>query len=758
MKRPLVILASIVLAAPLLAAVEAPQSASAADPALWNPGYIISDAIFYDGGAMSGDAVQGFLQQRVSSCISGYTCLKDYAQATPSMAADSYCARYAGSSRDRASDIIAKVGAACSINPKALLVLLEKEQSLVTSRSPSSGRYTSATGFSCPDTAPCDPAFSGFFYQVYYAARQFQRYAATPTQWNYQAGRVNNILYNPNSACGASGVYIQNKATAALYIYTPYQPNAAALSNMYGTGDGCSSYGNRNFWRIFTDWFGSPIEASSLMRTVDNSSVYLVSGNVKYPVPSIAILSSLAPLGKIGYVSQSYLDKFTTGHVVGRSLRGPDGSIYFYDSGMKLPFNSCTQAVNYGASCDPSGYVQLTEAQISSFVTGPVLTSVLGTVEGSRYFIDKGTKAEIMDSNAQALAGIPAGINVLTENAVAHLPLANPVIRDGAFLTTRGTGATSLLSQGTRYPIQPGSESAVGVYTRTSGSLSQASVARIPASTTPYSGLIAVAANRYVVAADGRYALTGGGLKASAQPVPVSQAFLDTFPSKGTIAPGTFIKSPTKADVYVTMPSDIRAIAGWNALLSLTPPGQPVSITTISQTLVDSLTQGPVALDSGTMVRSPEEATVYLMNGVTDRIAFSSFYYPVEAGFSTLTFATGERLAAYPLNTQLMSFGFVCGTSQYVAAGGQLHLVDPLAVANYPFPYVTLDPFVCAQVKFGAPASSFIRTPDGSIYQLVDGKKRPITSMARFTAISKGQAWMNVVDLFASAIPTGPLA
>lgn len=38
------------------------------------------------------------------------------------------------------------------------------------------------------------------------------------------------------SGCGASNVYIESRATAALYTYTPYQPNAAALSNMYGTG------------------------------------------------------------------------------------------------------------------------------------------------------------------------------------------------------------------------------------------------------------------------------------------------------------------------------------------------------------------------------------------------------------------------------------------------------------------------------------------------------------------------------------------
>lgn len=52
---------------------------------------------------------------------------------------------------------------------------------------------------------------------------------------------------------------METAATAALYNYTPYTPNGAALSNMYGTGDRCSEYGNRNFWRIFNDWFGPTI-------------------------------------------------------------------------------------------------------------------------------------------------------------------------------------------------------------------------------------------------------------------------------------------------------------------------------------------------------------------------------------------------------------------------------------------------------------------------------------------------------------------
>jgi hypothetical protein len=35
--------------------------------------------------------------------------------------------------------------------------------------------------------------------------------------------------------------------TPALDNHTPYEPKTAALANLYGSGDSCSSYGNRNF-------------------------------------------------------------------------------------------------------------------------------------------------------------------------------------------------------------------------------------------------------------------------------------------------------------------------------------------------------------------------------------------------------------------------------------------------------------------------------------------------------------------------------
>ena len=93
------------------------------------------------------------------------------------------------------------------------------------------------------------------------------RYSNPPGTSNYftwfPVGSPSRVQFHPNTACGTTTLTIRNKATAALYYYTPYQPNAAALSNLYGTGDACSSYGNRNFWRMYSDWFGSPTGGSS---------------------------------------------------------------------------------------------------------------------------------------------------------------------------------------------------------------------------------------------------------------------------------------------------------------------------------------------------------------------------------------------------------------------------------------------------------------------------------------------------------------
>jgi uncharacterized protein with LGFP repeats len=245
-------------AAPTSLAVDA--VVKTADLSKFQPGNIISDAAFSNRGSMTEGQIQSFLEGKVPRCQSGYVCLKDWYDTSRTTTADAMCGAYSGGVRERASTIIYKVAQACGINPQVLLVMLQKEQGLVLHTWPSDWRYTIAMGQGCPDTAACDTRYYGFFNQVYGAAWQLKRYAnpAGTSQYFtwYAPGKTWNVRWHPNAGCGSAPVYIQNQATANLYYYTPYQPNAAAIRAGYGEGDGCSSYGNRNFYQYFTDWFG----------------------------------------------------------------------------------------------------------------------------------------------------------------------------------------------------------------------------------------------------------------------------------------------------------------------------------------------------------------------------------------------------------------------------------------------------------------------------------------------------------------------
>ena len=754
---------ALALAFTVVSAFETGQpAAQAADGRQFDPGDIISDALFFDGSVLSASDVQAFLNSQVSTCRAGYTCLKDYRQTTSAKAAvDGRCTAYAAAANELASAIIAKVGAACGISQKALIVLLEKEQGLVTDDYPGSGQYRSATGFGCPDTAVCDSQYYGFFNQVYNAALQFKRYAASPASWNHVAGRVNAVRYSPNASCGSSNVFIQNQATAGLYNYTPYQPNAAALANLYGTGDGCSSYGNRNFWRIYTDWFGSTIEGTSLLRTLSNPTVYVVSGTSKYPVANAQMLAAYSPLGQVGYVSAQYLSAYTTMQLAGRVLRSPGGTIYFTDAGLKLPFTSCGLVVDYGGKCNATGFVQLTDEQLSHFAPGPNMGPVLGTTAGARYYITAGTKREILDDKSQAAAGLPVGFNVLTENAVSTLAYGNPVIRDAVFAAERGTTNYSYLGNAARYPVDTTAVTGAGLPKNAVGSLSKASLVKIPAGATRFSGFVtaAVAAGATagpvsILTSGGRYTWSGSALLPA---VTVPQAFLDTYPVVGDVAAGASIKTASSATVYIVMTDKILPVGAWESLLALNG-GKTPTIMTVPDTLIAALPKGPVALTAGTLVRTPTNATVYLVNGVTSKIALTDFIYTTEAGITTWTSTSQQRLDAYPLATAILGFGITCGTQNYVSAGGSIHAVSADLKPAYPFTTVTLDKFTCALLKIGTPATAFIRTPDGSIYYLDAGKKRPITSMAKFVQLSQGKPYLNVVAKFGSQIPTGPAA
>ncbi|WP_284231128.1 hypothetical protein [Arenivirga flava] len=151
--------------------------AAAADLRTFDPGNIISDENFFNSATMDAPGVQRFLDSQVSSCPSGSLCLKNFRQDTFTRAGDRYCSEYAGAGRESAADIIAKVARACGINPQVILVTLQKEQGLVRASNPSRAAVDRAMGYMCPDTPQgCNPAYFGFYNQVFNAARQFKLY------------------------------------------------------------------------------------------------------------------------------------------------------------------------------------------------------------------------------------------------------------------------------------------------------------------------------------------------------------------------------------------------------------------------------------------------------------------------------------------------------------------------------------------------------------------------------------------------------
>ncbi|MBR3204303.1 hypothetical protein IKF81_01310 [Candidatus Saccharibacteria bacterium] len=249
-------------------AIKSPKnSTDAASLANFNAGNIISDYTMSNVNSMSLADIDSFLKSH-GECNNTNTYLASYYPNLNYHIKDGHFVclaeerfsegtEYGGDSGQTAAEIIYEVAHEYQINPQVLIVLLQKEQGLITDSWPNNIQYRSATGYGCPDTAACDTKYYGFKNQLKNAADLFR--SVLNGGWtNYPLGE-NFIYYNPNRDCGGSIVNIQNLATSSLYRYTPYQPNQGALDAGYGTAT-CGAYGNRNFYLYFMDWFGDPTE------------------------------------------------------------------------------------------------------------------------------------------------------------------------------------------------------------------------------------------------------------------------------------------------------------------------------------------------------------------------------------------------------------------------------------------------------------------------------------------------------------------
>jgi hypothetical protein len=430
------------------AGVSAPQlpggPVQTADLSKFQPGNIISDAVFFRSSTMTEAQIQAFLQAKVPSCQSGYTCLKDWYDTSRTTAADAMCGAYSGGVRERASRIIYKVAQACGINPQVFLVMLQKEQGLVTHTWPSTSRYTIAMGQGCPDTAACDTRYYGFFNQVYGAAWQLKRYANPPGTSNffnwYAPGRTWNVRFHPNVSCGSAPVFIQNQATANLYYYTPYQPNAASLAAGYNeANDACSSYGNRNFFNYFTDWFGSTSGLS--VSSIDTVSHFLAVGadSKMLAYPSNGKGAFLAPVS-LEAATAGVARLLSPGDLDGDGFRdlitvGTDGKARILRGNGSLGYHEPTLL-----NVDWSGAVLITEAHDFS---GDGIPDVFTTDSKGALLLWRGTgkagfRAPVAVGNGWQTLNIIQAAGDMSGDG--HPDLVGRRSTDGALILYRGNG------------------------------------------------------------------------------------------------------------------------------------------------------------------------------------------------------------------------------------------------------------------------------------------------------------------------------
>ncbi len=263
-----------------------PSDVGAVDARNFNAGRIIDDAVFTNANSMTIPEIQTFLNSKVSCDTWGtkrselgggtraqwmasrgisppFRCITDYFE-NVSTGESNYSKSSNPAGSVSAAEIIYRYSREFNINPQVILATLQKENGLITDEWPTPKQYSEAMGFGCPDnvapnTPACNPSYGSFSTQVYQAARHFRGYIDNRPGWwiPFNTG-WNQIMWNVSSTgCGSGPVLIENRATVALYSYTPYQPNEAAKNAQFGTGDRCSAYGNRNFFLYFTEWFGS---------------------------------------------------------------------------------------------------------------------------------------------------------------------------------------------------------------------------------------------------------------------------------------------------------------------------------------------------------------------------------------------------------------------------------------------------------------------------------------------------------------------
>jgi hypothetical protein len=598
--------------------------------------------------------------------------------------------------------------------------------------------YDYALGMSCPDTsAGCSKSAAGFFYQLYKGAGQLQWYGDPRGSFTYLKVGSNitrryqaaNVESSKGINCGAKTFQLKSQATAALYYYTPYTPNDAALKNLYGTGDSCSAYGNRNFWRFYTDWFGSTLGGGFLLKSAD-SGTYFIIDDKKYLIDDTDTVAALKPLGPLGTISQAYLDSFTAAGSMNRVVKSSAGAYYFVDGGQKYPFTNCTQAAQFALDCNTA--VTLTASQLNALATGNMMTEYIQGENGQSFFIQDGQKRQILDSESliESRLGVPA-LSQVKVSAFKKLPWGKPIIRKGASFINDATKQLSLFDGTTYYDIDKATAADIDFtkwFKKSTGTMMGEALAAVAAPVKIKTVLSSASGVQYLVTKEGKRKVSDAKALANDAPV-VSEDLLSLIPNAPTeLEPVLFANSSASKSAHLLVDGVKRPLLVASDAAKFAAGVKSVKTQTLSNSAFAQIPTGSPAIAPGTYVRVGSKG--YMIDGFTNALKIPSTNQAALLGLTSPRSISTAQLKGYSKTTKASGMKFVCGQNYFIAITGKYYSISTVDASHYPGRGLTLDAMTCAVLaKSTTSLGRFVKTAEKQYYLIENQTKRLIKDL-----------------------------
>ncbi len=769
--KPIAILVSALLVATGFVALAAAPKAHAANAAQFDPGNIISDSVFYDFGTMTAVDIQRFLNSKLPTCNDndgGPKCIRDFVTDTPAMTGESgRCESLPAMQNQTAAQIIYTVANACKINPRVLIVTLQKEQGLIQGANPTKRMYDFAMGMNCPDTADCARSSAGFFYQMYKGAGQLQWYGDPRGSFTYLRVGTNitrrhqaaNVEASRGIDCGSKTFMLKSQATASLYYYTPYVPNEAAMRNLYGTGDACSAYGNRNFWRFYTDWFGNTIGGGFLLKSSDSGTYFIIDNN-KYLIDDPDTVAALKPLGPLGTISQAYLDSFKDAGAMNRVVKSTAGTHFFVDGGKKYPFTNCTQAAQFGVDCATA--VTLTSSQLSALVTGNNMTEYIQGENGQTFFIQDGLKRQILDNESliDSRIGVPA-LSSVNVSAFKKMPWGKPIIRKGVSFVNQSTGGLTIYDGNLAYEVDPATAADVDFsiwFPKSTGTMLTEGLTAV-ASNIPLKTIVnSPDGTQFLITKEGKRRAAANQVLAKDAPV-VSLELLSAIPdSPVPLADGFLARTSATGPIHLIEDGLKRPLLSSSEAGRVAVALPSNKIENISKSALAQISSGSAVVAPGSFVRLGR--VNYLIDGFDRALIVANSNQAALLGLKSPRTLTTNQMKGYSKTARLSGIKFICDARPFVAITGKLYPLSDIDASHYPGRGLPLDAGTCANLpKSTATLGRFVRDASKKYYLVEAQTKRLIKNVAAYQKL-KGTSTGSILvgPYFLSQIKTGAAA